>query len=364
MKLDILTKFLFLSGQAKRDMKNTKKNKEVQKFESKEEYFTKNGGILLEKQIALTQGKDIGAGQLRILSVDEIEKATNYFDPDLLLGNFRGTNLYKGTFDGKIVGIKTSENPNPNPELVDRLLTAAAIGMVLHHNNMIDIHGCCLETRVPMVLYEIYLKIDLYKHLHGDMALRKPLLWTTRIRVAIDVAYALSYMHNALSQPVVHRDVMSFGILLDPSFHAKLAFFDHSVAITPGKRDKKWPVHGTLGYIDPEYIETQEVTEKCDVYSFGVLMLELLTSRDPVEMARCGDDLVDEFVSEVEKNGFKAMIDIILWEEGNMDEIQRFARLALKCAAKKGEERPSMINVVEELWVIQDHVNNRTGNEA
>ncbi|XP_074265969.1 putative wall-associated receptor kinase-like 16 [Silene latifolia] len=196
------------------------------------------------------------------------------------------------------------------------------------------------------------------------MAHQNLLNWRGRLRVAIDVAYALSCMHNALSKPVVHRDVMSFGILLDSSYHAKLANIGHSVVITPGKKEQRWAVHGTLGYIDPEYIETQEVTEKCDVYSFGVLTLELITSRDPVEMAQCGNDLVDEFVLNVSKHGFKAMIDTILIEEVNIDEIQRFMRLALKCVAKKGVERPSMMGVVEELWLIQDQGNHRTESKA
>ncbi|XP_074321127.1 wall-associated receptor kinase-like 4 isoform X1 [Silene latifolia] len=354
MKLGILAKLLFRSGQAKSERKNTKKNNEVQKFEAKEEYFTKNGGILLEKQIALSQGKDIGARQLKILSEDEIVKATNNYDPDLIVGSFRGQNLYKGIINDKVVAIKAPQKRGPDPELVDRFLIAVSIKTVLCHNNMIGIYGCCLETCVPMTVHEYYPNKDLHNHLHGDLALQKPLTWTSRLGAAIDIAYALSYMHNALSKPVVHRDVMSFGILFDSSFHAKLSYFDHSVAITPGKKDQSLPVHGSPGYIDPEYIETQEVTAKCDVYSFGVLMLELLTSRDPFEMAQCGNNLVDEFVSEVERNGLKALIDLILMEEANLDEIQCFARLALKCVAKKGEKRPSMVSVVEELWLIQE----------
>ncbi|XP_074318850.1 wall-associated receptor kinase-like 2 [Silene latifolia] len=360
MKLGILAKLLFLSGQAKWETKKTKKNKEVLKFESKEEYFIKNGGILLEKQIALRQGKDIEAGQLRILSADDIEKATNNYDPDQICRSYNGVSFYKGTFDNKVVVIKTPEKPDPNPEHVQLFLTDIAIRTVLCHNNMIKIHGCCLETCVPLTVHEFFpTSKALHDCLHGDMALLKPLSWTSRLRAATDIAYALSYMHNALSHPLVHRDIMSSGILLD-SFHAKLTFCGYSVAITPGNKDQRWPIHGTPGYIDPEYIKTQEVTEKCDVYSFGVLMLELLTSRDPSEMARCGNDLVDDFVSVVEKIGVKAMIDTILLEEGNIDEIQGFAQLALKCVAKNGEERPSMIGVVEELWLIQDQLNNRS----
>ncbi|KAL9248262.1 hypothetical protein vseg_021604 [Gypsophila vaccaria] len=226
--------------------------------------------------------------------------------------------------------------------------------MVICHDSMVKIYGCCLETCVPMMVDEFYPNNDLYQYLHDEMAPEKPLKWSGRLRVAADIAYALSYMHNALSKPVVHRNVMSCGVLLDSSFHAKLADFGYSVAITPGKKEQRWPVLGTPGYMDPEYIETQELTEKCDVYNFGVLMLELLTAREPIKMAKCGKDLVDEFVSTVQRNGGMEMIDKIVLEEGNMDEIQWFMRLAMTCVAKKGEERPNMISVVEELWLMQD----------
>ncbi|XP_074318845.1 wall-associated receptor kinase 3-like [Silene latifolia] len=361
MNSGMLAKFIFRTGQTK---SNSKNSKVVKKFKSKEEYFIENGGILLEKQIALSQGKDMGAGQVKILSEDEIAKATNNYDPDLIVCNFRGVTVYKGIFDDKVVAVRTPQKLEPNPKLVDLLLTDVSIGMVICHNNMVKVYGCCLETCVPMMVCEFYPNNDLYRYLHGNMALRKLLNWKSRLRAATDIAYALSCMHNALSKPVVHRDVMSIGILLDESYHAKLANFGHSVVITPGKKDQRWPVHGTPGYIDPEYIKTEEVTEKCDVYSFGVLMLELLTSRDPVEMAQCGNDLVDEFVSDVSKHGLKAMIDMILIEEVNIDEIQWFTRLALKCVAKKGEERPSMIGVVEELWLIQDQVNHKNESKA
>ncbi|XP_074318849.1 wall-associated receptor kinase-like 1 [Silene latifolia] len=353
----LLPKLYFLIGQTKLNWKN---RKVAQKFESKEEYFIENGGILLEKQMALSQGRNIEAGMLKILSKSEIEKATNNYDPDQIIGSFHGGTIYKGIFDDKVVAIRTPSKFDSNPELVNLFLTDVSIGMVICHNNMVKIYGCCLETCVPMMVYEFCPNNDLYRYLHGDMELRNLLKWRDRLRVATDTAYALSYMHNALSKPVVHRDVMSFGILLDSLYHAKLANFGHSVVITPGKKDQRWPVHGTPGYIDPEYIETEEVTkkkevtEKCDVYSFGVLMLELLTSRDPVEMARCGNDLVDDFVSEMKRNGFKATIDMSLIEKGNIDGLQWFTRLALKCVARKGEERPSMIDVVEELWLMQD----------
>uniref|UniRef100_A0A803KMU5 Protein kinase domain-containing protein n=1 Tax=Chenopodium quinoa TaxID=63459 RepID=A0A803KMU5_CHEQI len=308
------------------------KNKRRPKFESREEYFIKNGGILLEKQIALSQGQHKGAGQLKIFSSREIEKVTDNFDPDFILGFTAHSTNYKATFEGRLVAVKTPLGRDPNPELIDLFLTEASTTIVMNHDNMVKLCGGCLETFIPILVR---------------------IKWPDRLRVAIDTAYALSYMHNALSKPVVHRDVNSKNILLDESLHGKLSSFGYSVSITPGETPQKWPVEGTPGYIDPEYIETQEVTDKCDVYSFGVFMLELLTRRQPLLMAKGGTDLVDVFVSNVEKNCMINMIDNEVLQQASRDEIQRVAELAFACVAKKGAQRPTMIYIVSELWSIQ-----------
>ncbi|KAK9673440.1 hypothetical protein RND81_12G168200 [Saponaria officinalis] len=349
---------MFPMSQSEKKKKYIKENKRRgQKFESKEEYFRKNGAILLEKQMALSKGQDIGARQMKIFSEKELRNATNNYDPDLVtgrLGSNHWTIVYKASLDDRTVVIKTPREVGPCPELTDLLLTDVSVGMVICHTNMVKIYGCCLETCIPMIVYEFYPNKDLHRYLHG-IGLHKPLKWSSRLKGATDIAYALSYMHNALPKPVVHRDVMSYGVLLDSSFQAKLKNFGYSVSITPGKKDESWPVRGTPGYIDPEYIETWKVTDKCDVYSFGVLMLEMLTGLDPIGMARRGKWLVAEFASTAERNGINEMIDKNVLEEGNTDEIQRFLRLALTCVADKGVDRPTMISVVEELWQIQDH---------
>ncbi|XP_074293825.1 wall-associated receptor kinase 2-like [Silene latifolia] len=343
--------------------KNRRKNR-VKNLQCKEEYFIKNGGILLEKYMALSNGREIGEG-LKILSQEEIKNATNNYDPDLIFARLREAYVYKGTLDDRVVFIKTPKKLDLNPELADLFLTEMSILMVLHHENLNEVYGCCLETYIPMIAY-LYAPRDkdykvLYQYLHGDLGLKTVLKWKSRLKIATHVAYALSYMHNALSKPMVYRDVKSLCILvIDPLFSAKLANVAHLVSISLGKKDKRWPVFGTPGYIDLEYMETREVTEKCDVYSFGVLMLEVLTGMNPSEIARCGRDLVGEFVSKAETSeGFKEMIDSNVLKEGvNMTELQRFsrlalkcvARLALKCVANKCKGRPSMISVVEELW--------------
>lgn len=330
------------------------KNKRRPTFDCREEYFIKNGGILLEKQIALSQGQHKGAGQLKIFSSKDIAKATNNYDPDLIVGISAYGTVFKTTIDGRMVVVKASLEREPNPELIDLFLTEASTVMVMNRDNMVKLYGCCLETCIPILVYEYLSNGGLFQRLHGDVASNLCIKWADRLKVATDIAYALSYMHNALSKPVVHRDINSLAILLDYSFNGKLSKFFYLVSITPGETPAtRWPVEGTPGYIDPEYIETQEVTEKCDVYSFGVLMLELLTRKQPLMMARGGIYLVDVFVSAVQKNCMMEMVDTVVLEQASMDEIRQFVQLALMCVAKKGTERPTMVDVVGELWKIQ-----------
>ncbi|XP_010674014.1 probable LRR receptor-like serine/threonine-protein kinase At5g16900 [Beta vulgaris subsp. vulgaris] len=126
----------------------------------------------------------------------------------------------------------------------------------------------------------VFLRVsNIYKRLNGDIAASsKCIKWADRLSVATDAAYALSYMHNALRKSVVHRDVNSLNIPLDYSLRGKLANLGYSVSINPRETPQmRCPVEGTPGYIDPEYRDTQEVTDKCDVYSFGVFMLTVLT---------------------------------------------------------------------------------------
>ncbi|XP_074287663.1 wall-associated receptor kinase-like 2 [Silene latifolia] len=321
-------------------------------------HFIENGGIFLEKQIALSRGQNKGSiTQMKILSIDEIEKATNNYDPSLVLGSTQST-VFKGVIDGQVVAIKSPRDFQLNHDLIDLYLTEAATSMVMNHENLVKIYGTCLETYIPIMVYEYMPKGTLYTHLHNNSSRIK---WSDRLRVAIDIAYALSYMHNALSRPLAHRDVQSYNILLDDSFRAKLSNLGYAVSIIPKKTANKRPIVGYPGCVDPEYIETELVTEKCDVYSFGVLLLELLTGKHPIKMAiRNNKNLVDIFVSSTKKNGMMEMIDSYVLEQARDDEIREVASLALTCVAKKGDERPTMIDVVRELCKIQDQDKNKS----
>lgn len=339
--------------QARTNIKDKIKNKKKSTFHSREECFIRNGGILLEKQIAFSQGQDTGAGQLKIFTHKDIEKATNNFDGNLVIGSSAYRSVYKATIVDRNVVIGVPLQIEPTPKMIDRNLTEAAIAMVMNHDNMAKLYGCCLETFIPILVYEVLSNGSLSQHLHDDCASSERMKWTDSLRIVTDAAYALSYMHNALRKPVVHRGVSSVSVLLDCSFHAKLGNFGYAVAITPGDTSERFSFQGAAGYVDPEYIQTQVVTEKCDVYSFGVLMLEILTRRNPSRMSRGGRDLVDLFLSTVEKKCMMKMIDSGVLEQASHDDIQKVAQLALKCVAKKGDQRPTMIDIVVQLWQIQ-----------
>ncbi|KAK9692189.1 hypothetical protein RND81_09G247000 [Saponaria officinalis] len=322
--------------------------------ESREKYFIMYGGMFLEKQLSLCQGKDTGSRQLKTLSIDDIKKATNNYDRSLVIGDSQST-VYKGIIEDRVVAVTVARDFELNPKLIGLYLTGAATAMVMNHENLVKIYGCCLETYIPTVVYEYLPNASLFKHLH---LVKNRIKWCDRLRVATDTAYALSYMHTALSKPVVHRNVRSFSVLLDESFHGKLSNFGYSVTLNPAETSQKRPVLGCPGYIDPEYVETGEVTEKCDVYSFGVLLLEMLTGKQPIMMALHKSDLVDVFVSAVEKNDMTEIMDSEVLEQATDDEIQQVVRLALTCVAKTGDERPTMINVVQQLWRMKDQDDN------
>ncbi|XP_074318912.1 wall-associated receptor kinase-like 22 [Silene latifolia] len=232
------------------------------------------------QEIALSRGHDTGSRQLKILSTVEIENATNNYDPNLVVGNLQST-VFKGLIDDQVVAVKVSRDFQLNHLLIGVYLTEAAISMVMNHENLVKIYGSCLETYIPMMVYQYMPNGSLFKHLYSD---KNRIRWSDRA-------------------------VQSFITLLDQSFRAKLSNFGYSVTLTPGETTQNGPVIGSPGCTDPEYVETAQVTEKFDVYSFRVLLLELLTGKHPITMARHGTDLVDVFGSTAEKNGMMEMID-------------------------------------------------------
>ncbi|XP_039165951.1 wall-associated receptor kinase-like 8 [Eucalyptus grandis] len=159
---------------------------------------------------------------------------------------------------------------------------ARSLTSTVYHKNLVKLLGIRLETNVPLLVYEFIPNGTLYHHIHDK---RSTVLcsWKNCLRIASEATLALEYLHSLVDPPVIHSNVKSLNILLDKKHSAKVSDFKASVLISPGKTHIADRVRGTIGYLDPKYLTTGELTMKCDTYSFGVVLVELLTREMPTQ---------------------------------------------------------------------------------
>ena len=175
------------------------------------------------------------------------------------------------------------------------------------------------------------------------------------LRIATEIVEALSYLHSAASLPIYHRDIKSSNILLDDKYRAKVADFGTSRLVAIDQTHVTTLVYGTFGYLDPEYFQTSQFTEKSDVYSFEVVLIELLTGAKPIFSTRSqeGRNLSTYFINSLKENRLFDILDTQVSKVGNKDEIMTIANLAKRCLQFNGKERPTMIEIMMELEGVQ-----------
>ncbi|WVZ50137.1 hypothetical protein U9M48_001423, partial [Paspalum notatum var. saurae] len=320
------------------------KHKRIVKL--KQKYFKQNRGQLFQQLVS--QRADIS--ERMIIPMDELEKATNNFDKARELGGGGHGTVYKGILsDLHVVAIKKSKIAVQKE--IDEFINEVAILSQIHHRNVVKLFGCCLETEVPLLVYEFISNGTLYQHLHVDGPLS--LSWATRLRIASEIATALAYLHSSISIPIIHRDIKSTNILLDDTMTSKVSDFGASRYIPVHKTGLTTRVQGTIGYLDPNYFYTSRLTDKSDVYSFGVVLAELLTRKKPCSyLSADGDGLVSHFVNLLSEENLAEILDPQVIEEGGED-VQQVAILAASCIKLRAEDRPTMRQVEFVLEGIQ-----------
>lgn len=294
--------------------------------------------------------RDSSTERAKIFSAEELEKATNNYDQSRICGRGGYGTVYKGILaDGRTVAIKKSQVVDESQ--IDQFINEVVVLSQINHRNVVKLLGCCLETQVPLLVYEFITNGTLFEHIHNKSK-SSPLSFETRMRIAAETAGVLSYLHSSASIPIIHRDIKSTNILLDDNYTAKVSDFGASRLVPLDQAGLSTVVQGTLGYLDPEYLHTSQLTEKSDVYSFGVVLVELLTGQRALSFERSEEErnLAMYFISALREDRLVQILeDCVVKEAKNIDQLKEVGNIAKRCLRVKGEERPTMKEVAMEL---------------
>ncbi|VAI35998.1 unnamed protein product [Triticum turgidum subsp. durum] len=331
----------------------TRKLKRQRAKLSKQKFFKQNRGHLLEQLVS--QKADIA--ERMIIPLVELEKATNNFDKAREIGGGGHGMVYKGIMsDLHVVAIKKSKAAIQKE--IDEFINEVAILSQINHRNVVKLFGCCLETEVPLLVYEFISNGTLYYHLHVEEH-EASLPWVDRLRIATETARALAYLHSAVSFPIVHRDIKSQNILLDGTLIAKVSDFGASRCIPLDQTGDETAIQGTFGYLDPMYCYSGQLTKESDVYSFGVLLMELLTRKKPCSYRSSAEkSLVACFTSLLAEDDLSSVLDPQVMMEGGK-KVEEVIMLAAACVRMEGGQRPTMRQVemaLESLQVPHENV--------
>jgi serine/threonine protein kinase len=290
-----------------------------------------------------------------IFTVEDLNKATNNYDTSRELGTGGHGTVYKGILEdnNKIVAVKRSRvmNVSHTEEFIQEIIILSQI----NHKNVVRLIGCCLEVEVPILVYEFIPNGTLF-HLIHDNHNSQPVSLEVRLQIAQESAEALAYMHLSMNRPIVHGDVKSLNILLDQNYMAKVTDFGASRLLPKDEAELMTMVQGTLGYLDPEYLQERILTEKSDVYSFGVVLLELITGKTAIYYEGPNKErknLSSSFLLAKRENKVEGMLDTSILAVGMEELFQEVGELASLCLSSKGEERPSMTQVADKLKAIR-----------
>ncbi|CAA3008915.1 wall-associated receptor kinase 5-like [Olea europaea subsp. europaea] len=311
----------------------------------KQKLFKRNGGFLLQQQISSSTGNVFP--ETKLFVIEELEKATDKFNKCRIIGKGGVGTVYKGMLsDGSIVAVKRSNIIDESQ--VSQFINEVFILSQINHRHIVKLLGCCLETEVPLLVYEYVPNGTLSHHLHDEHNV-STISWDNRLRIAAEIAGALAYLHSCASTAIFHRDIKSSNILLDENYRAVVSDFGLSRSVSIDKTHLTTLVGGTFGYLDPEYFHSGQLNDKSDVYAFGVVLAELLTGRKAISSKNCNEGLAIRFRFALKENSLYAILEKLVANEGHKEDIIAVSKLAKRCLKLNARKRPSMKEVASEL---------------
>lgn len=323
---------------------------------------------VLEKKLSQLVSMGNGGGHLEEFSLETLLKATNGFSEEHKIGTGSFGSVYAGTLeDGREVAIKRAEvsasssynvyaggGTKRNQEDKDyAFLNELEFLSRLNHKNLVRLLGYCEDCNERVLVYEYMDNGNLHDHLHKlqDSPLRS---WAARIKIALDAARGIEYLHEYAVPQVIHRDIKSSNILLDATWTAKVSDFGLSLM---GPEDEgshlSLRAAGTVGYMDPEYYRMQKLTTKSDVYSYGVVLLELLSGRKAIHKNENGvpRNVVDFVVPYIVQDEIHRALDqrVPPPTPFEIEAVAYVGYLAADCVTLEGRDRPTMTEIVNSL---------------
>lgn len=280
---------------------------------------------------------------------EELVCATENFAADNLLGQGGFGYVYKGVLgDGKEVAIKQMKvgGSQGEREFQAEVETISRV----HHKHLVSLFGHCISGSEMLLVYEFVPNRTLDFHLHGTE--QSPINWATRMKIALGSARGLRYLHEDCNPKIIHRDIKSANILLDENFDPKVADFGLARFSADTDTHVSTRVMGTFGYLAPEYALTGKLTDKSDVFSFGVVLLELITGRRPIDKSQnyLDDNIIDWarplLTQAVENNDFDCLADPRIENDYEPVQMARLVACAAACVRHLARHRPRMSQIV------------------
>ncbi|KAF5208150.1 Receptor-like kinase lip2 [Thalictrum thalictroides] len=286
----------------------------------------------------------------RLFQYKELLSATFNFLPEKLIGSGGSSHVYKGCLpDGKELAVKILK---PSEDIVEEFVLEIEIITTLNHKNIVSLFGFCFEDSNLLLVYDFLARGSLEENLHCNKKEKTMFGWADRYKVALGVAEALDYLHNGNAQSVIHRDVKSSNILLSDDFEPQLSDFGLAKwASTSTSHITCTDVAGTFGYLAPEYFMYGKLNDKVDVYAYGVVLLELLSGRTPInnENPKGQESLVMWAKPILNGGKVKQLLDPSLGENYDSDQMERMVLAASLCIRRSPRTRPGMNHVLKLL---------------